>query len=385
MLAYFFVRFFGWTISCLPYSAIHAIGRITGSMVYYVYTPFRKKAMSNLAIAYGSQKSETERKKIARQSFQNLMITCLEFFRLKKKDLKHMIKMIDPEKVISLQEKGQGIVFMSGHQANWEIPFLCLNMLSPDGIAVGRPIKNPRIYKWIMSVRQMNGGRVVMPRQAIKEGLKALRAGKYIGIVADQAFPESDYSFPLFGTRAWSTTAPALLAYKTHSPIIVGTSHRMSGYYEVRGSSPIWPNYNLPMKECVIDLMDRAYTHLEQSIKGSPDQWMWIHDRWKQQGIDHVKRIYRYGFILIIVPNDEPAELRAHLKEIYPHSFLTFMTPEDDLTIRDWRYQLVLDFVGLPKVRRHFRKLGAVRAIPLTLKTMKQTLVKPECLHTVSF
>lgn len=385
MLTYLFVRLFGALISLLPYSAIHALGRITGSLIYYVYTPYRKKAMSNLAIAYGNTKTEKERKKLARQSFQNLMITCLEFFRLKKKDLPKVIKMVEPEKVTTLQEKGQGIVFLTGHQANWEIPFLCVNMLSPGGVAVGRPINNPRLYKWVLSVRQMNGGKIVMPRQTIKAGLKALRAGKYIGIVGDQAFPESDYSYPLFGTRAWSTTAPALLAYKAKCPIIVGTTHRKSGYYEVRGSSPLWPNYDLPMKDSVTDLMDRAFKHLEESIKGSPDQWMWIHDRWKQQEIDHVKRIYRYGFILVLVPKNAPDDIRARLEKIYPRSFLTFLTPEDDLFCRDWRYQLVLDFVGLPKVRRHFCKLGAVRAIPLTLENMKQTLVKPECQHTVSF
>lgn len=385
MLAYFFVRIFGWIISLLPYRTIHAIGRIAGSAIYYVYTPFRKKAMSNLAIAYGTSKTEKQRAKLARQSFQNLMITCLEFFRLKKKDLPKVIKMIEPDKVTSLQEKKQGIVFLSGHQANWEVPFLCINMLSPGGIAVGRPIKNPRIYKWVLSVREMNGGKIVMPRQAIKAGLKALRAGKYIGIVGDQAFPSSDYSYPLFGTRAWTTTAPALLAYKTKSPILVGITRRKSGYYEVSGSPLLWPNYDLPMKESVIELMDRSIAHLEQSIKDAPDQWMWIHDRWKQQGIDHVKRIYRYGFILVIIPSKEELELRERLKKVYPRSFLTFLTPEDDLTIRDWRYQLVLDFVNLPKVRRHFKKLGAVKAIHLTKENLKHVLVKPECQHTVSF
>ena len=341
--------------------------------------------MSNLAIAFGTTMSEKERAKLARHSFQNLMITCLEFFRLKKKDLPKVIKMIEPEKVTSLQQKGQGIVFLTGHQANWEIPFLCVNMLSPGGVAVGRPINNPRIYKWVLSVREMNGGKIVMPKQAIKAGLKALRSGNYIGIVGDQAFPESDYSYPLFGTRAWSTTAPALLAYKTKSPILVGMTRRKSGYYEVSGSPHLWPNYDLPMKESVKDLMDRALAYLEQSIKDAPDQWMWIHDRWKQQGIDHVKRIYRYGFILVIVPNKEDTTLQEHLKKIYPRSFLTFVTTQDDLTVRDWRYQLVLDFVDLPKVRRHFKKLGAVRAIHVTQENLKQTLVKQECQHTVSF
>lgn len=239
-----------------------------------------------------------------------------------------------------------------------------------------------------------------MPRQAIKSGLKALRAGKYIGIVGDQAFPDSDYSYPFFGTRAWTSTAPALLAYKTKSPIIVGTSHRMRNHYEVRGSEHLWPDYSKPMKEAVVDLMDRAMQHLEQSIKGSPDQWMWIHDRWKQQGIDHVKRQYRYGFVLLIFKEAPSMMLVKRLRQIFPRSFLTYWLPEgveietdcevkhyrdsSEIMVRDWRYQLVLDFANMPRVRRHYRSLGAVKTLVVTPENVKQTVVKPECLQTVT-
>lgn len=260
-------------------------------------------------------------------------------------------------------------------------------MLSPGGVAIGRPIKNARLYRWILSIRQMNGGRIIVPKQAIKEGLKMLRKGKYIGIVGDQALPESDYSYPLFGTRTWISTAPALLAYRTQSPIIVGTMRRTKAGYELSGSDPLWPNLDLPMKDSICQLMDRAMSHFEKSISDSPDQWLWIHDRWKQQTIDHVKRAYRYGFILVILPITPDATLEEDLKKIYPRSFLSFVKPEQEVLLasRDWRYQLVLDFANLPKVRRHFLSLGAVKAISLTHQTMKQELVKKECQHTVSF
>lgn len=378
-IAFYLLKVVVFPIQLMPYSMIHGLGRVLGSFVFWIYPTYRKKALTNLAIAFGDSKSEKERKVIARRSFQNVMITCLEFFKLKKKDLKKLLSMREPEKVTNLQEKGQSIVFLSGHQANWEIPFLALNHLSPGGVAVGRPIKNPYLYKWIIGVREMNGGKIVMPRSAMKAGLKALKQGKYIGIVGDQAFPESDYSYPLLGTRTWLSTAPAILAYKTKSPLIVGINRRIKGGYEVSGSPPIWPDYSKPMKEAIADLMDRAFAHFEESIKGSPDQWMWIHDRWKQQTIDHVKREYRHGFILALLPKDD-ASLKEKIQAIYPRSFVTFMTPDDPkLFDRDYRYGLVLDFANLPKVRRHYKKLGAVKALSLTPETMLDQLVKQEC------
>jgi len=152
-------------------------------------------------------------------------------------------------------------------------------------------------------------------------------------------------------------------------------------------------------------MMDVAMHCLEKTISEIPEQWMWVHDRWKQQGIDHVKRQYRFGFILIILPPDlQPfLEILPLLRVIYPRSFLTFFVlkgspsiencevkeyeTESDLFIRDWRFQLVLDFYDLPKLRRHFLRLGAFKALNFKVKqkdTLKNTiinkLIKPECL-----
>lgn len=387
MISYLLIRFFGFWIGLMPYRWIRGLGCALGSSIFWCYPPLRKKAMSNLAIAFGESRSEKERLCIARRSFQNLVITMLELFKIKKSHLPSLICIREPEKVIALQEKGQGIVFLTGHQSNWEFPFLAINMLAPGGVAVGRPIKNRLLYRWILSVRQMNGGRIIGPKQAMKEGLRALRRGSYIGIVGDQALPESDYHYPLLGTRTWISTAPALLAYKTRSPIIVGIMRRIKSQYELSGSDPLWPDYTKPMKEAVTELMDRAMAHFEESIRGCPDQWMWIHNRWKQERIDHVERAYRYGFIFVILPSLPDPDIIPQLQRIYSRSFLSFHPPDIKslLQIRDWRYQLVLDFANLPTVRRHFCKLGAVKTLRLTKQNMKYLLVKPECLHTVSF
>lgn len=398
MLIYFLFRFFGFIISSLPPSILHVFAKQAGIWAYYLHRPFRKKALSNLAIAYGESKSEAERKKIAIDSFQNLMITLLEFFCLKRG--KVAAKIEQNSEVAALLEKKQGVIFLTGHQANWEIPFLAVTARFP-GVAIGRPIKNRRLYRFVLSVREQNGGKIVMPKSAIRQGVRALKEGKFLGIVGDQAFPSSPYSYPLFGTRAWTTSTPALLAYKTNSPIVVGITKRIGNGYEIKGSSPIWPNLDAPLKDEVTRMMDIAMSQLEKSIQELPGQWMWVHDRWKQQEIDHVKRIYRYGFILVILPKDPDLSLISLLQKIYPRSFLTFYAPkeislsgcivkyyekESDLFQRDYRFQLVLDFYGSAQLRRHFRKLGAMKTVELPQNREKviHTLVKPECLKTVS-
>jgi Kdo2-lipid IVA lauroyltransferase/acyltransferase len=400
MLNYFFFRIFGFIVSLLPYWALHALGRFAGRCAFSLHRPFRKKALSNLAIAYGQTKSESERKKLAIASFQNLMITLLEFCRLKRSKgrFEEIVSFEKNSEVADLLSKKQGVIFLTGHQANWEIPFLAVTTHFP-GIAIGRPIKNKRLYRWVLSIREMNGGKIVMPKSAIRQGMRALKEGKFLGIVGDQALPSSPYSYPLFGTRAWTASTPALLAYRTNSPIVVGMTRRIGHHYHVTSSKPIWPDLSAPRKEEVDRMMDRAMRELESSIQENPDQWMWVHDRWKQQGIDHVKRIYRYGFVLVILPEKPDLKLIPTLRKIYPRSFLTFYAPEgctlpgeevksykieEDLLQRDWRFQLVLDFYNSHKVRRHFQKLGAFQtlALPQEKETVIRTLVKPECLMT---
>lgn len=418
-LVYFLVyccfRAFGWFISLLPYRIIHGFGKIAGSGAYHLHRSFRKKALANLAIAYGDKKNEEERKKIAKRSFQNLMITCLEFFRLKKSKgrFSEIVSIEGMDEADKLLQKKQGLIFLTGHQANWEIPFLAATSRF-QGVAIGRPIKNKWLYNWVLSIREMNGGKIVMPKNAIRQGMRALKEGKFLGIVGDQAVPDSPYAYPLFGTRAWTSSAPALLAYKTGCPIVVCCNKRVGHRYHITGSLPIWPNLSNPIKEEVPRLMDEAMRFLEASIQRKPEEWMWVHDRWKQQGIDHVKREFRYGFILIILPPDPTPclPLLPLLRKIYPRSFLTFFVPEhlelsidgcevrryrseQDLFVRDWRFQLVIDFYGSKKLCRHFRKLGAFKTLDVPkmqkmapglsfAETLKQALVKAECLKDVS-
>ncbi len=396
-------RLFGLLISWLPSPLLHFIARSAGLLAFYFHRPFRKKALSNLAIAYGETRSEEERKKIALASFQSLMITCLEFFALKKsrRDVGHFATLEENSEVRDLLNQKQGLIFFTGHQANWEVPFLAITAEFP-GVAIGRPIKNPWLYRYILSVREMHGGKIVMPKNAIREGMKALRRGEFLGIVGDQAYPSSSYSYPLFGTRAWTASTPALLAYKTGSPLVVGHTERIGHKYHVSASPPIWPNLSRPLKEEVPEMMDQAMRYLEKSIAKKPEQWMWVHDRWKQAGVNHVKRPYRHSFILVLLSRDSSKIVVDRLRQIYPQSFFTYFIPEGhsieipegevipfkeerELLLRDYRFQLVIDLYGSKRARKHYCKLGAFKALPpLDLETLTKTLVKPECLTTVS-
>lgn len=369
-LAYYAIRGAFWPFSLMPYSVLHKIGRAFGTLGYWLSGRYRKRVMNNLAIAKNLSLTEEQRRVVTKEVFQNLAITCLEFVRLarSKKDLSEIVVCENPEVLEEVKKQGQGAVLLSGHQANWEVCFF-IALQSMNGIAVGRPIKNRRLYQWIVSIREMVGGEIIIPGQAISRGIRALRQGDFIGLVADQGLPESPYSYPFFGTRAWTSSAPALLAYRTNSPLVVVMTRRIGDKYHVHYSNPIYPNMDRSIKEEVPRMMDEAMVIFEDDIAQAPGQWLWLHNRWKQGHISHtISKRYRHDFIAVVLPPEYSGEydsLLESLQQTYPRAFIDrIKSPlKDILRGRQWQYQMVIDFWDKPEIKKHFLALGAFKVL----------------------
>ena len=370
----------------LPHRAIHQLGNLFGSCLYYCHTKFRKRALSNLALAKSLNLSEKELKKVAKKSFQNLLINCLEFSKFSsEKDISKSIICENPQLAESFIKKGQGIVFFCGHQSNWEVLFLDGTRRMP-GVAIGRPIKNPYLYHWILSIRERFGGKVISPKNAIQEGFRSLKKGLFLGVVGDQGMPESGFQSSFLGRTAWTSPAPALLAYKAKCPIMVATTRRKHGRYYIKYSDPIWPNFENPIEEEVSNLMKKSLEIFEKSVQENPGEWLWQHNRWKQETPKNVYYRFRYDSILIILPDDHTGfhqllnEIQV-FKEIYPLAFLTIMAPKPffelvnikdaeiipynsvkDLLVRDYRFKLVFNLSSY-SVKNHFLSLSAMQVL----------------------
>ena len=386
-LFYYFIRIITFPFMLLPYRTIHIIGKILGSLAFYCMKDYRKRALSNLALAKDLNLNKKELFTVAKRSFQNLATNVLEYPKLaREKNFDKLIKCLNPQKAQDIYKQGKGIIFFCGHQANWEVLFLDGN-LRMKGIAIGKPIKNKRLYKWIVSIREKTGGRIIIPQNAVREGLRSLRNGQFMGIVGDQGMPDSNYSFPFFGRRAWNSTAPALLAYKTNSPIIVATTLRKKGKYYITYSDPIWPEVEKPLEKEVVRIMDQALSILQRSIKEKLGQWLWQHNRWKQQTPRVLKKQFRYDSICIILPEekDQFDTVIKHLhtlKLIYFRDFIFLYLPEKyknvktievdeiktyknikEALVEDYRFKLIFNFTSCKKIHRHYKKLSTFEVL----------------------
>jgi KDO2-lipid IV(A) lauroyltransferase len=376
-LSFILVLVLTWPVRWLPYAAIHRLGAFLGTCLYYCSPKFRKRALSNLALASSLNLSEKEIRSFAKASLQNLMITCLEYAKFaSEKEVHRVVTCANPEEADRLMKENKPVIFFCGHQANWEVLFLEGTKRMP-GVAIGRPIKNTFLYNWVLSIRQKYDGKMISPQNAIREGLRGLKKGAFLGIVGDQGMPDSGYSSPFFGRTAWTSPIAAVLSHRTGSPI-------KEGKYTIHYSDPIWPNSDAPMDQEVDRLMKASLSLLERKISEEPGQWLWSHNRWKQQTPEKLKHRFRHETILIILPRPtrELDPLLLAFREIYPREFLTVYVPkerlqdvqlegaeivpysvEEDLFKRDFRFKLVFNFTGIKRIKPHFQKLAAFEVV----------------------
>jgi KDO2-lipid IV(A) lauroyltransferase len=385
-LKYLLFRLITFPLAFLPYACLHALGNGLGSLLFYAYPKYRKRALSNLSLASTLSLSSQEMHQIAKASIQNLLITCLEYPKLAREKNIHTIAYCEnPEAADALLRSGKGVIFFCGHQANWEILFLEGTSRWP-GVAIGRPMRNGRLYRYIVSIREKFGGKIVAPHQALKEGMRALKEGKFLGIVGDQGMPKHGFKSPFLGREAWTSPLPALLSLRTRCPIIVATLRRVSGKYCIHYSDPLWPPEE-DAPDAKEKLMQATLAILEKSIQENPGQWLWTHNRWKQQLPRRLHKPFSHESVCLILPRD-PTLAQAPFRQIYPTGYLlTLYLPENlsvelppdieikryktlsDILVPDYRFKLVLNFLPEKKdqkhIERHFLKHSAFHVFHL--------------------
>lgn len=383
---YAIFRFLTFPLAFLPYSFLHQFGKGLGTLLYYTYPKYRKRALSNLSLATSLHLTHEEIRSVAKSSMQNLLMTLLEYPRLaREKNIHSLVVCENPEIPESLIHSGKGVIFFCGHQANWEILFL-EGTRRWSGVAIGRPMKNRWLYRYIVQIREKFGGKIFAPEQALKEGLRALKQGKFVGIVGDQGMPKHGFKSLFLGREAWTSPLPALLSLRTGAPIMVATLRRLKGKYHIHFSDPLSP----PEKDSAEGkekLMHAMLALLESSILQNPGQWLWTHNRWKQQLPRKLHTSFSHESICILLPHDATLAL-APFRQLYPVGYhLTFYIPQDlevalphsvevkqyktlsDILITDYRFKLVLNFIpdkkSHQKIRSHFLKLSALHVFHL--------------------
>jgi Kdo2-lipid IVA lauroyltransferase/acyltransferase len=179
-------------------------------------------------------------------------------------------------------QRGLGIVAASGHIGNWEIGAAGVAARGYRLAAIGKRAANPLFYANIMAARERMGFEIIDLPNATRGGLRALRDGKALAMVADQHAGGAGLWLPFFGRPASTFRGPALLALRTGAPMyLVITLRRPDDVYEVR-VRPIDTTATGDMEADVRRVMLEYTRLLEAAVRADPDQYLWHHRRWRQ-------------------------------------------------------------------------------------------------------
>jgi KDO2-lipid IV(A) lauroyltransferase len=278
-----FFTFIGLT-RLIGLNASSALGGWIGRNIFYRVTPIMNRARENLRLAF-AEKSDAEREAIIVEMCDNLGRTVAEYGHLAKFSMhgdNPRLEIVNPEYGHAAYGSGKGVMFFSGHFANWEMmPFIAAQ-LGFEGGEVYRPQNNPYIDRWLVAQRTENGPKdqVAKGVQGTKRIFTLLRRGKAIFLLTDQKTNEG-IAAPFFGREAMTTPAPAAFALKLGSILLPTSNERIGGSrfrVHIRPPLEFAPTGN---HERDIYLLTCAINDtVEKMVRERPAMWLWIHRRW---------------------------------------------------------------------------------------------------------
>ena len=284
-IEYIFFQFFKWIVLALPLKSAQRLGYYLGGLAYFVVGRRRKVALNNLQHAF-PEKSERERKRIAKGAFRNFGISFVEllwFPNLTDQTVRKLVRLQNPEIMIEAHKKGRGMVMLAGHFGNWELTALAVAHLT--GIPVTIIVQsqsNELVDEVINRHRCLFGNKVVPMGLAVREIIRTLQSGETIAIAPDQSGPMEGPFVEFFGRRVASHQGPAVFALRSGAPIQMGFMMRQNdGTYEVVLEEIPVSDIAAYNEENVMELTRRHSAVLEKHVRMFPDHWLWMHRRWK--------------------------------------------------------------------------------------------------------
>lgn len=276
----------------VPLKAVKIISNFLGDLLYFLIPRRRNIAIRNLQNAFKGEKTEKEIKKIARYSCRSFFLTFLEIIKfrplLAKSDSSGMFKEgIENlgglfHKAKKIHDDTGGCIFVTPHIGCWELlPHLSSAAGIPLAI-VARPLDNEYLEKLIYANRAAIGNVIIPKKNALFAFRETLRQGKSIAMLPDQSTMKG-LSINFFGHKATTTPVPAILAINYKRPIVVVACCRKSGDYQYEGfiCDPIWPGEYKSEKAEIVRLTEEMNQKMESIIRKYPEQYLWIHNRWK--------------------------------------------------------------------------------------------------------
>lgn len=270
----------------LPRSVARALVGLLTATLYRVLGRLRRVGQRNLELAL-PETSSTERQRILRTLFRNLGWHMVEFSRMSRytpKNTQNKIRTEGLEHYLAAQARGKGVLVLTGHLGTWELSSFYHSLMGhPMGMVIRR-LDNRLLDEYVNGIRCLHGNRVLHKDDFARGLLTAMRQGQTVGILMDTNMtPPQGVFVKFFGIEACTASGLARVALKTGAAVLPGFClwEEYEQQYVLRFGPELHLEQTGNIDQDILSATQQCNDVLESWIRRYPEQWLWIHRRWK--------------------------------------------------------------------------------------------------------
>lgn len=276
---YFLARLFTCLALLLPFALLTWLACRAGDFIYFFFPKRRKIALENLERAFGATMSRRKKRTVARLAFQNMALSSAELFLIPKtlKDARGRFRIHNRHHMDEALQKGLGMILVVAHLGSWEyLAFLSYLTSVPLSVVV-KDLHNRHFAHEITRLRRMTHTVPISKKNSIRQMVRVLKKNHIAAVLIDQWAGREGIWQDFFGHETSSTSIPARLALRLGSALVPAYCFRTSpGHYDIEIHPAVTVNGTDEH-----ELTRKLNELLETQIKARPDQWLWMHSRWK--------------------------------------------------------------------------------------------------------
>ena len=286
-------------VAALPLRLLFAAGQILGSCSWLVSGKYRRLAERNVGIAFGDEKSPRELRRLVHRHFRRLGANLLSSVKLTQMSPEKILQRVTVENIESMDSRfraGIPVVLVLSHLGIWEL----FAQLMPKFVGY---VRNASVYQrlgnrfidaHVRRTRSQTGLELFDRKDGFQPVIDLLRSGGGVGVLSDQHAGDHGLWTPFFGRLASTSPLPGLLAKRTRAAVIAAAVYTTG---PARWRMVFTERFDQPGAS-IADLTSKINKGIEQQIRVAPEDWFWVHNRWKTPQPNFLLARYKRGVYL---------------------------------------------------------------------------------------
>lgn len=288
-LVYLAVRTAEAILRVFDVRALYGLCAVLGDLMFRFDRRHRHRAMEHLRRSF-PHLAPAQVERAARLSMRNLFYLAVEVAFTQRKitigGWRQRIVLRDAGEAMGLQlRRAGGMILVTGHFGNWEVLGYTMAMLGIPTVSIARRLDNPYLDQFIFGIRRKTGQVIIDKRGASQVAPDVLDNKGVVGFIADQDAGRKGAFVDFFGRKASTYKSIALLAIQHQAPVVIGFGRRLEEdfQFELGVERIIYPTEWADKPDPVMWITQEYTSVLEQVIRRTPDQYLWVHRRWKHR------------------------------------------------------------------------------------------------------